>query len=81
MTEEETRETMIKVGSHAAMAASVAVGGCCDGFDHDPAQVEQILIDGLIILIEEIDDADPEHQSGRLDLLVELRRRKEHLDG
>lgn len=80
MTEEETRESMIKVGSHAAMATSVAIGGCTDGFDHDPDQVEQILIDALIILLDEI-DGQPEEQASRLDLLAELRRRKEVIDG
>jgi hypothetical protein len=80
MDEEETRETMIKVGSHAAMVASVAIGGCCEGFDHDPDQVEDLLIEGLIILLEEI-ESEPSQAESRDQLLAALRRRKEAIDG
>ncbi len=80
MTEEETRETLIKVGSHAAMAVSVAIGGCTEGFDHDPEQVELLLVDALFTLLEEIDDA-PDEDSSRGDLLAVLRQRKDVLHG
>lgn len=55
MTEEETRTTMTKVASHAASAVNVAIGGMCDGFDHDPEQVEQLLAEALKISLEELD--------------------------
>jgi hypothetical protein len=73
MTEEETRETMIKVGSLAAMATSVAVGGCTEGFDHDPDQVELLLAQALQASLEEI-DGDPEISEVRMDLLAATRR-------
>lgn len=76
MTDEETRETMILVGSHAAMAVSVAVGGCTEGFEHDPEQVEQLLVDALLTLLDGVDDGPEEHHS-RGDLLAALRARKE----
>lgn len=80
MTDEETRETMIRVASDAAMAVSVAVGGCCPAFDHDPEQVENLLIDALTKLLAEVDDPIDDDGS-RGQLLAALRRRKEALDG
>lgn len=80
MTDEDTRETMIRVASDAAMAVSVAIGGCCPDFDHDPEQVESLLVDALTKLLEEIDDP-PEDDGTRGQLLAGLRRRKEALDG
>lgn len=78
MTDEETRETMTRVASDASMAACVAIGGCCPDFDHDPEQVEDLLIDALTKLIEEIDCA-PDAAAGRAELLVALSTRKEGL--
>lgn len=62
MTDEETQETMLKVASDAAMAVSVAIGGCTEGFDHDPEQVELLLCEALEKLLGEI--ADPVECSG-----------------
>ncbi|HEV2552747.1 MAG TPA: hypothetical protein VGV17_03170 [Bosea sp. (in: a-proteobacteria)] len=80
MTDEETRETMIRVSSDAAMAVSVAIGGCCPDFDPDPEQVESLLVDALTRLLDEIDDPI-EDDGSRGHLLGALRRRKEALDG
>lgn len=80
MTDEETRETMIRVASDAAMAVSVAIGGCCPDFDPDPGQVESLLVDALTKLLAHLEDPLEDYGS-RGALLEALRRRKEALDG
>lgn len=80
MTDEVTRETMIRVASDAAMAASVAIGGCCPDFDPDPEQVESLLVDALTKLLAHLEDPLEDYGS-RGPLLEALRRRKEAIDG
>lgn len=80
MSNDEIRETMIRVGSHAAMAASVSIGGCTDGFDHDPEQVERILVDALFILLDETDGHPEDTDGTRGDLLSIVRARKAALE-